>query len=165
VASAPPLGLSPDARISAAQLASLRVLDAYDLRQVGHRLRVKMLLPEPLIEPALLELRRFLALHALLDAPPTMFSQPVDAAWHAALMFTRRYADLCEQAAGRLIHHHPRVGHDFSGPTAPPEAQARFRAFCAAYERYFGPIHPLWTYDRPWATAAGARRPASRRAT
>jgi hypothetical protein len=155
MASARPLGLRVDAPTSAAEVAALSVLDVYDLDQISHRLRVKAILPEPLINAALLEFRRYLALHALLAVPPTMFSQPVDVVWHTTLMFTRRYAELCDLALGRPVHHRPTAGHDLSGPTAAPAARASFRAFCADYQRYFGPVHPLWTYDRPWANTPG----------
>jgi hypothetical protein len=154
VASSSPLGLRAETSLSAAQAASLSVLDAYDLGPIAHRLRVKTILPEPLIAPAVLEFRRFLALHALLERPPPMYSQPVDTVWHTTLMFTRRYAELCDAAFGRPLHHRPTAGHEFGAPTASPDVQARFGAFSEVYERYFGPIHPLWTYDRPWAVPA-----------
>ena len=146
--------MRPEAPLSIAQIASLSALASYDLGQISHRLRVKALLPELLIDPAVLEFRRFLALHALLDSPPPVYSQPVDVVWHTTLMFTRRYAELCAAAFGRPLHHRPTVRHEFGGPDASPDVQARFQAFRAAYERYFGPMHPLWTYDRPWVVPA-----------
>lgn len=34
-------------------------------------------------------------------------SEQVDIGWHAFLMYTREYADLCRRIAGRMIHHAP----------------------------------------------------------
>ena len=34
-------------------------------------------------------------------------STKVDIGWHTFLMYTREYADFCQQIAGRMIHHAP----------------------------------------------------------
>ncbi|WP_062976348.1 glycine-rich domain-containing protein [Nocardia flavorosea] len=36
-----------------------------------------------------------------------MPSRAVDEAWHGFILCTRRYADFCERAYGRFLHHHP----------------------------------------------------------
>lgn len=41
-----------------------------------------------------------------------MPSRAVDEAWHGFILCTRRYADFCDRAYGRFLHHHP----DGAGP-------------------------------------------------
>ncbi len=70
-----------------------------------------------------------------------MFSQHVDAVWHTCLLFTRLYADLCQQAFGEFVHHDPVMA-----PIGDPEA--RWQQFVAAYEHYFGDLGRLWQMGR-----------------
>ncbi len=37
----------------------------------------------------------------------SMPSQVVDVAWHEFILFTRKYADFCQRALGRFLHHTP----------------------------------------------------------
>jgi len=39
-------------------------------------------------------------------------SARVDLAWHEFILFTRTYADFCNQNFGKLIHHEPSVDHE-----------------------------------------------------
>jgi hypothetical protein len=45
-----------------------------------------------------------------------MPSHAVDEAWHGLILCTARYAQLCDEAYGRFLHHHPEggapAGHD-----------------------------------------------------
>jgi hypothetical protein len=93
---AQPLAVLPGVDLRAALVRTLRVLEAYDLGPIRQRLQKKAILLPGWIDEALLEFRRYLALHALLDAPVTMYSQAVDDVWHTSIMFTQRYAELCE---------------------------------------------------------------------
>ncbi len=148
-----PLGVLPSVDLRPAQVRTLRVLETYDLGPIRHRLQTKALLLPGLIDEALLEFRRYLALHALLDAAVTIYSQAVDDVWHTSIMFTQRYAELCELAFGRHIPHRPDRGHEYAVRHASDGARRRFAEFQADYEWYFGPISPLWLVDRPWATS------------
>jgi hypothetical protein len=56
----------------------------------------------------LLELKRYLAMNAILRQTP-MFSEAVDEIWHEMIMFTREYQQLCERLTGGMIHHTPHV--------------------------------------------------------
>lgn len=56
----------------------------------------------------LLELKRFFLLSAFMVNVP-MYSKKVDAIWHEMLLFTKEYADFCEQFTGHMIHHQPSV--------------------------------------------------------
>ncbi|MEO0331092.1 MAG: hypothetical protein AAF223_05325 [Bacteroidota bacterium] len=54
----------------------------------------------------LLEVMRFLHLIAFYNRRLTP-SLPVDLAWHEFILFTRMYADFCQEKCSRFIHHHP----------------------------------------------------------
>src|SRR5262249_1275902 len=95
----------------------------------------------------------FLGLQALSESPVAMFSPEIDAVWHLCIQFTRQYEELCALAFGRFIHHRPTAGHEFAALDAPSDARARFAVFRALYERYYGPIPPVWLVGRPWAQA------------
>ena len=45
-------------------------------------------------------------------------TEPVDAAWHAALQITEPYAEACQQIAGRFIHHRPIITGEMLDGTA-----------------------------------------------
>lgn len=45
----------------------------------------------------------------------SMPSDAVDSAWHEFILFTRQYADFCDKAFGRFLHHTPAEG--MSKPT------------------------------------------------
>jgi hypothetical protein len=141
----------PDVALSSAQRRALRAIEAYDLGPIRHRIQTKALLPPTHAEEAVREFRRYLGLHVLGEPPPAIFSQSVDEVWHTCLTFTRRYAELCEAAFGRFLHHRPTVGHEYGVPEASADARARFAAFRAEYERCYGPISALWLLGRPWA--------------
>ena len=39
-----------------------------------------------------------------------MPSHAVDEAWHGCILCTARYAEFCDQAYGKFLHHHPEGG-------------------------------------------------------
>lgn len=84
---------------------------------------------------------RRLGLRVLCDRPLLMASKPVDAVWHTCLLFTRLYADRCQQAFVEFVHHDP-------APEALTDPNARWQEFVAAYERYYGPLGRLWRMER-----------------
>ncbi|OES43883.1 hypothetical protein [Domibacillus iocasae] len=53
-----------------------------------------------------LELKRFFCLSAIMKNVP-MYNEKVDAIWHDMILFTKDYADFCEQFNGAMIHHTP----------------------------------------------------------
>ena len=53
-----------------------------------------------------LELKRFFCLSAIMKYVP-MYNEKVDAIWHEMILFTKDYADFCEQFNGAMIHHTP----------------------------------------------------------
>src|SRR3954463_13400075 len=143
-----PLGIRPQVALSTDQRRRLCVLEAYDLSAVRHRLLAESLLPQALVDEAILEFRRFLALNVILERPVGMISQQVDHVWHTCLLFSRLYADLCQQVFGHFVHHEP------TGPTAddtahaaPLDAPDEVQTFEAAYRQVFGPLGHLWRWD------------------
>lgn len=84
------------------------------------------------------ELARFLALKAELGGPLTP-SEPVDAVWHALLLRTRDYEQLCADRLGCFVHHTPLDDPD---PDTVAQAYARTRLLM---ERRYGELdEPLW---------------------
>jgi hypothetical protein len=132
-----PLGVRLDLPLTADQLRGLRVLEQFDLTPVRNRLLSDGALPESWVEEALLEFRRFLGLQLIEAGPRIMFSQHVDRVWHTSLLFTRLYADLCQQSFGYFFHHEPA-----SDSTVLPAG--RFEDFAQLYRRAYGEPSRLW---------------------
>ncbi|HZR99507.1 MAG TPA: hypothetical protein VFE37_12415 [Chloroflexota bacterium] len=153
-----PLGIRPQVVLSTEQRRALCMLENYDLSAVRRRLLAEGLLPHALVDEAILEFRRFLALHVVLGRPVGMISAQVDHVWHTCLLFSRLYADLCERVFGRFVHHEP------EGDPVAESASAlglgtvsAVEDFEAAYRRVFGPLGRLWQWqdgDTPERAAA-----------
>jgi hypothetical protein len=60
----------------------------------------------------------FLAAAADPDLRASMPSRVVDEAWHEFITFTRAYAEFCQRAFGRFLHHQPEYLMEFSEATA-----------------------------------------------
>ena len=68
-------------------------------------------------------------------------SDDVDLGLHALILHTKEYAALCEQHAGRFLHHNPKPG---GGGRDPEMVAASARAMKAAGFR----VHDdLWTHN------------------
>jgi hypothetical protein len=66
-----------------------------------------------------------------------MFSRHVDHVWHTCLLFSRLYADYCEQAFGHFFHHDP--------ATEPRlDRERQFQEFEQLYESVYGAPNRLW---------------------
>jgi hypothetical protein len=63
---------------------------------------------------------------------------------HTCLLFSRLYADLCQQVFGEFFHHEP--------ATAPePNRATKFREFEQLYTSTYGQLGRLWEWARPGA--------------
>lgn len=75
----------------------------------------------------------FCQLH--LNAPRTLHHLPskaVDALWHALILDTQRYADFCQRAFGKMLHHHPAAEMQHLSPQQQTQAlKATWRGACA----------------------------------
>ena len=145
-----PLGIRPQVALSTEQRRKLCILETYDLSAVRQRVLAEGMLPHALVDEAILEFRRFLALNVVLGRPVGMISKQVDQVWHACLLFSRLYADLCQQVFGHFVHHEP-AGHEPTGaePSAVGlDAQSEVQLFEEAYARVFGPLGRLWQWEQ-----------------
>jgi hypothetical protein len=137
-----PLGLRADAVVSHVERGRLEELAAFDLSPVRSRLVEQELLPEQWVDVAILEFRRYLALRLVSPEPVMMLSAVVDEVWHATILFTRLYADLCHRVFRHFLHHDPGMQ-----PVADPSAE--WRVFEAGYTTLFGAPGALWRAGQP----------------
>jgi hypothetical protein len=66
--------------------------------------------PRPLIETGLRQWLRCAGAALRDDRVIGMPSRAVDEAWHGFILCTARYAQFCDDAYGRFLHHHPEGG-------------------------------------------------------
>ena len=135
-----PLGVRPDLELTDAQWAALQRLEAYDLAPVRARLLKQGVLPADRVDDAIFEFRRFLGLAVVGCQRRLAVSGPaVDEVWHTCLLFSRLYADLCEQTVGRFVHHEPLM----EGPGDEARLHEGKRLFEQAYSRVYGEMTTL----------------------
>ncbi len=137
-----PLGLRADAILSYGERRKVEELAAFDFTLVRNRLVQQGLLPEEWADMAILEFRRYLALRLLTPGPVMMLSAVLDEVWHANILFTRLYADLCQRVFGHFLHHDPEMQ-----PIADPSAE--WQVFEERYTALFGVPGPLWQAWQP----------------
>jgi hypothetical protein len=133
-----PLGVRPDLPLTDAQRTALQRLEDYDLSPVRARLLKQELLPAEQVDDAIFEFRRLVGFSILGYPSLSMVSATVDEVWHTCLLFSRLYADLCEQTVGQFIHHEP-----FTGEIQDTRARLdEGREFEEAYTRVYGLMAP-----------------------
>jgi hypothetical protein len=137
-----PLGLRTDAVLSQDERRSIEELATFDFTLVRRRLIQQGSLSEEWADVAILEFRRYLALRLLSPDPVMMLSADVDEVWHASILFTRLYANLCQRVFGHFLHHDPETE-----PIADPSAE--WRVFEERYTVLFGPPGALWQAWQP----------------
>jgi hypothetical protein len=137
-----PLGLRSEASVGQRELQSLRVIASWDLTPIRERLLRTGATSPGRVDEIILEFRRYLGLRAVYPQAITMFSDDVDEVWHTCLIFTRMYADLCQAAFGRFLHHEPAIA-----PEVDPIAT--WREFEGAYLTLFGELASVWEMWRP----------------
>ena len=146
-----PLGVRPDVPLTDAQWTALQRLQDYDLAPVRVRLLNQSVLPAERVDDAIFEFRRFLGL-AIVGCQHRlqMVNAAVDAVWHTSLLFSRLYADLCEQTVGQFIHHEPLMGEAADTRRV---LDGR-REFEQAYRRAYGEL-PRWIQSSRQQDAPG----------
>lgn len=87
------------------------------------------------------EFWKFLALAAHSDKPLAMTSKTVDELWHASIMFTRKYQEICSNYLGRFLHHAPNT-------EAEPVTLSDVENFEKSYLENFGAIPDIWELQR-----------------
>jgi hypothetical protein len=134
-----PLGVRPNVPLTDDQLRTLQVLQDYDLTPVKRRLLKDGAMPSTWVDEAILEFRRYLGLRVVSDKRINMFSKQIDDVWHTCLLFSRLYADYCDEAFGHFVHHDPEMED-----VPPRESQRRWTEFVQAYSDLYGAPGKLW---------------------
>lgn len=137
-----PLGLRVDATLGPDKLKVLSLIENWDLEPIRRRLLAKGTTSEYRVDEVIFEFRRYLGLRAVFPEPITLLSDDVDEIWHACLIFTRMYADLCQSVFGTFLHHDPSTAPD-------PDPAATWREFEDAYQTLYGQPGPVWEMWRP----------------
>ena len=139
-----PLGVRPEVPLTDAQWTALQRLQDYDLAPLRVRRLKAGVLPAKRVDEAIFEFRRFLGLVIVGYRGLRMVSATADELWHTCLLFSRLYADLCEETVGQFVHHEPADAHDASaGETGDASSTPEiFRAFQQAYTRVYGAAIP-----------------------
>jgi hypothetical protein len=91
-----------------------------------------------------------------------MPSHAVDEAWHGLILCTVRYADFCERAYGRFLHHHPDGGAPAGMPDSADDMAAQLGRTVVAWSMVAEPGERcvLWDLDvqvgveKPWGLPA-----------
>jgi len=76
-------------------------------------------------------------------------SARIDLGWHNLILFTREYADFCQQYFGEFIHHEPGSGLTHTGPMMDVTETAEFAL------RVYGNVSPNWTIGRQRTCGSG----------
>ena len=100
------------------------------------------------------EFRRFVILWAYYPGASHVPSQAVDEAWHLAILFTQRYATMCQRFFGRFKHHNPS-----SSDRERVTLRGGYGHTLAQYEEVFGEDPPtdIWPAPRQCARRSGLR--------
>lgn len=147
-----PLGVRADLPLTAAQLAALRRLEAFDLGPVARALR-RGVLPAEWVDDAVFEFRRFVGLHIITDSPFAMVCQAVDEVWHTSLLSTRLYATMCDETLGHFLHHRSAKAEseDTEGDEGElPDGPSGYHVFAEQYRRAYGPMTRMWKFPVLW---------------
>ena len=74
-----------------------------------------------------------------------MICEEIDDIWHTFILFTKEYQDFCKMLVGEYIHHEPNVEPQQTDMSATRNYNIHgIRNFAEDYEKYFGPVNPLW---------------------
>ena len=90
------------------------------------------------------EFRRFVILWAYHPGASHVPSQAVDEAWHLAILFTQRYATMCQRFFGRFKHHNPS-----SSDRERVTLRGGYGHTLAQYEEVFGEDPPTDIWPAP----------------
>ena len=84
------------------------------------------------------ELKKFLLICSVSDAPVSMLGKKVDGVWHEFILFTKAYREFCETYLGKFVDHTPNT-------TSAPIRFSGAKQFILLYTERFGEIpNDLW---------------------
>src|SRR5689334_18530280 len=110
--------------------------------------------PRELVEEGLRQWLRCAGAALRDDTVIGMPSHAVDEAWHGFILCTAQYADFCDRAYGRFLHHHPDGGG--GAAVGDPAAQLGRTVVAWSIVAHPGEHCVLWDLDRrgdvdqPW---------------
>lgn len=107
------------------------------LDAVRERVSVSGVVSQEELDEVVTEYRKFLGLVLLGNGGLAMTSEKVDEVWHNHILFTRDYADFCDDVFGGYLHHMPNTS--FTPIT--PGGGKRFRE---AYRQTYGEVPMIW---------------------
>lgn len=90
-------------------------------------------------QEAFTEFKKYAALSQIAEGPLGMSSPKVDEVWHQFILFTRQYADFCENVLGGFLHHSPHTSQ-----TSNYKKREGSLNFSRAYQQNFGEIPEIW---------------------
>lgn len=125
---------------SEAVKATIAKIMGYPFSQVREKILLEGSVPEGTVDEAIAEFRKFLCLFAMGYRGMGMTSREVDEVWHTFILFTKDYAQFCEQTLGVFLHHQPGI------PSQPLGKEPR-RRFIEAYRAEYGDIPEIWAKD------------------
>lgn len=144
-----PLGILSNISLTNDQIRMLCAIESYDLWFVAERLKKDGAVELHLIDQAIKEFKRYMALVALGYRELAMISQEVDEVWHNFILFTREYGYFCKRIFGEFIHHTPNTSRN----SLSPESTGKF---IALYSHFFGQPRSIWRIDKLKRLPTGA---------
>ena len=131
--------VSKDMNLSVEQKekARRRIME-YPLPYVRYRLETERIIPNDQIDLAIDEWRKFMVTVLYADKSVGMISPIVDEVWHAHILFTREYAEFCQNCFETFVGHAP------NWPGSPSDGTGG-RTFIKLYEKLFGDLPSIWT--------------------
>jgi hypothetical protein len=133
-----PLRVLDSVILATEQFDRLRTIEEYDLWFVAERIAQKKSVASDLVNVAITEFRKYIALLALGYENLGMHSPEIDEVWHSFILFTREYSEFCQRTCGQMIHHAPNTSRR---PRLSPTSVPTFKE---AYEKFFGPLPSIW---------------------
>jgi hypothetical protein len=139
ITQAPSNELSISRALSVEEKRCIDLISTYDLSPIREKIVKDNVLPESIVDEAILEYRKYMILLRLGFQQLVMCSHEVDEVWHTHILFTQSYAEFCYQAFGGFVHHDPVISLI---PVA--ELNNATEAFFGAYREVFGKLSQLW---------------------
>jgi hypothetical protein len=99
--------LAADVResLTSKQKVQIAAINDWDLEDIRIRVQERLHWPDDLVDEAIAEYRKFIALVTLNPEKDYGISDVVDEIWHQHILSTRDYAAMCAATAGQMIHH------------------------------------------------------------
>jgi len=114
----------------------------YEAPFLEERVLGKDVLESPELYPtAFDEFKKFASISVTSREQVAMISDQVDNVWHEFVLFTRQYANFCNNHLGKFLHHSPNT-------TSTPAAEGSVERFLTLYTKNFGAPHEIWGAEK-----------------